>query len=98
LSGGTIDCGPPVGRKEDRLDQREDPRKTRYTRHEVAAPRTVGPSGRTRLELEARAFCVGGDGLVDLQRKGQRGAAVLARDHRRGTGANGVEEGRDLQP
>jgi hypothetical protein len=44
--------GPPVGRNYLRSDQREDLAsrlcKTRYTRHEVAAPRAVGPSGRTR--------------------------------------------------
>ena len=49
---GQMDCfGPPVGRNHLSSDQREDHQspscKTRYTRHEVAAPRAVGPSGRT---------------------------------------------------
>jgi hypothetical protein len=42
-----------------RPDQREDHRsasaKTRYTRHEVAAPRAVGPSGRTGLSPQCLA-------------------------------------------
>src|SRR5207244_1266440 len=49
--GGTSRIGPAVGRDHLSPDQREGLRTPshpdRYTRHEVAAPRVVGPSGRT---------------------------------------------------
>ena len=51
--GDTILLGPPVGRDDNDSDQRKDQytsfATTRYTCHEVTAPRAVGPSGRTRL-------------------------------------------------
>jgi len=47
--------------------------------------------------LEAGAVGVGGDGLVDLEGKGQGGAAVFAGDEGAGAGADGVEEGLDFE-
>src|SRR5260370_31343045 len=50
--------GPPVGRDHLSSDQREDQTRSsqqdRYTRHEVAAPRVVGPSGRTQKQKSLR--------------------------------------------
>ncbi len=40
---------------------------------------------------------VGFDGLLDLKGQSQGGAGLLGRDHRRGAGLDGVEEGFDFE-
>jgi hypothetical protein len=48
--------------------------------------------------LEAGAYGVGCDGLIDLEGEGECGAASFSRNMRGGAGADGVEEGFDLEP